>query len=251
MDRYPAHMSLDLTIDRGSPVPLYYQLSQQLEAAIASGQLKPGDRIDTELEIAEKHGLSRPTVRQAIQELVSKGLLIRRRGVGTQVVHSQVRRQLGLTSLYDDLAHGKRRPRTDVISRDIIPADPEVASALQIDPGAQVLSLERVRFEGDEPLALMRNWLPADVIDASASDLEAAGLYELLRGAGIHMRIAHQRIGAKAASAHEARHLHVRKGSPLLTMERTAFDDGGRPVEYGMHAYRADSYTFETTLTDR
>lgn len=240
-----------LSIDRGSPVPLYYQLSQQLEAAIADGILKPGDRIDTEMDIAEKYGLSRPTVRQAIQELVSKGLLIRRRGVGTQVVQAQVRRQLGLTSLFDDLVQGKRRPRTNVIAVTRGAASDDVAAALQLASGAEVLYLERVRFEADEPLALMRNWLPAELIDATAEDLEQSGLYELLRGSGIHMRVAHQRIGAKAATVHEARLLEVRKGSPLLTMERTAFDDGGRPVEYGDHAYRADSYTFETTLTNR
>jgi len=244
-------MSLDFTIDRSSPVPLYYQLSQQLESAIAGGEMKPGDRIATEIEMAEKYGLSRPTVRQALSELVNKGLLVRRRGVGTQVVHGQVRRQLGLTSLYDDLTHGRRRPRTDVVAHEIVGPDAEVASALQISSTSQVLYLERVRFEGDEPLALMRNWLPVGLIDATAADLEKAGLYELLRGAGIHMRIARQRIGAKTATAKEGRLLGLRKSSPLLTMERTAFDDAGRPVEFGLHAYRADSYTFETTLTDR
>lgn len=244
-------MTLDITVDRGSPVPLYFQLSQQLEAAIADGRLQPGDRIDTEIDIAAKHGLSRPTVRQAIQELVNKGLLIRRRGVGTQVVHGQVRRQLGLTSLFDDLAQSGHRPRTDVLSVESAPAAADVAAALQLAPGTRVLHIERVRFDGREPLAHMRNWLPDDLIDDPTRALVDSGLYEILRAAGVHLRIAHQRIGAKGASAHEAKTLHVRKGAPLLTMERTAFDDSGIPAEYGVHAYRADAYTFETTLTDR
>ena len=244
-------MSLDLTLDRRSPVPLYYQLSQELERAITSGVLKPGDKIDTEVEISEKYGLSRPTVRQAIQELVSKGLLVRRRGVGTQVVHSQVRRQVELTSLFDDLARGNHRPKTTVEVLKVIGADSTVATALNVAEGTDVLYLERVRFDGEEPLAHMQNWLPVDLVDTTAEELEGHGLYDLLRRAGVQMRVANQRIGAKAAGTREARLLAVRKGSPLLTMERTAFDVTGRAVEYGTHAYRADSYSFETTLVER
>ncbi len=243
-------MSVELTLDRSSPVPLYFQISQQLESAIEDGRLQPGDKIDTEMVIAEKYGLSRPTVRQAIQELVNKGLLLRRRGVGTHVVHSQVRRQLGLTSLFDDLSRGNRRPATDVIKYATVAAEGHVAAALQVPAGSDVRYLERVRYEGREPLAHMRNWLPTDVLDATA-DFESMGLYEHLRATGTQLRVAQQRIGATAASAREARLLGVRKGSPLLTMERTAFSEGGRPVEHGTHTYRADSYIFETTLMDR
>ena len=110
--------------------------------------------------------------------------------------------------------------------------------------------LER-RLDGDEPLALMRNWLPADIAELDANALEETGLYELLRRAGVHMRIANQRIGAKAASAAEGKLLGVPSRSPLLTMERVSFDDTGRAVEYASHSYRADSYSFETTLVER
>ncbi|MEU6308496.1 GntR family transcriptional regulator, partial [Streptomyces chartreusis] len=95
--------SLNFALDRGSPVPLYYQLAQQLEAAIEHGALAPGNLLGNEVDLSVRLGLSRPTVRQAIQSLVDKGLLVRRRGVGTQVVHSQVKRPLELSSLYDDL----------------------------------------------------------------------------------------------------------------------------------------------------
>lgn len=244
-------MSLDLTLDRRSPIPLYYQLSQQLEEAIRSGVLKPGDRVDTEVEISERYGLSRPTVRQAIQELVSKGLLVRRRGVGTQVVHSQLRRPVELTSLYDDLARASHRPQTRVLALTVMPAHRVVAEALNISEGTDVQFLERLRLDDEQPLALMRNWLPHDLADLDVASLESAGLYALLRQAGVHMRIANQRIGARAATAAEARLLQVPSRSPVLTMERTSFDDTGRPVEYATHIYRADAYSFETTLVER
>ena len=88
-----------LRVDRSSPVPLYHQVAEQLERAIGDGTLVPGDRIANEISLADQLGLSRPTMRQAIQTLVDKGMLVRKRGVGTQVVQSPIRRTVELTSL--------------------------------------------------------------------------------------------------------------------------------------------------------
>lgn len=244
-------MSFEFTIDRRSPVPLYYQLSQQLEEAIRSGQIKAGERIETEMEIAERYGLSRPTVRQAIQELVNKGLLVRRRGVGTQVVHNQMRRRVELTSLYDDLAESSQRPTTKVLSLSIEGADAEVAAGLNLSEGEPVIHIERVRYIAGEPLAVMRNWLPGDLIELTADALETTGLYDLMRRDSIQIRIANQRIGARAATSTEAKLLDIRSGAPVLTMERQSFDDTGRAIELARSVYRSDSYSFETTLIER
>jgi GntR family transcriptional regulator len=244
-------MALDLSLDRSSRVPLYFQLAQQLEVAIRDGQLRPGDRIDTETDLAERLGLGRPTVRQAVQELVSKGLLVRRRGVGTQVVAAQFSRPLELTSLFDDLTAADHRPTTQVLALRDVPAEAHVATALSITRGSTVTYVERLRLQQDEPLAIMRNWMPSGVVDLDAAKLSTTGLYELLRRSGVHLRIADQRIGARAATRPEALLLAVKTGAPLLTMARTAFDDGGRAVEYAEHCYRADAYSFDTTLVCR
>jgi DNA-binding GntR family transcriptional regulator len=244
-------MPLDLSLDRSSRVPLYFQLAQQLEDAIRDGRLRPGDRIDTETDLAERLSLGRPTVRQAVQELVSKGLLVRRRGVGTQVVAAQFSRPLELTSLFDDLDAADHHPTTSVLALRPVAAEPHVARALSIPPVSTVTYLERLRCQRGEPLALMRNWLPTDVAELDSERLSSSGLYELLRRAGVHLRIADQRIGARAASRSEAILLGVKTGAPLLTMERTAFDDAGRAVEFAQHCYRADAYSFDTTLVCR
>src|ERR1044072_8995680 len=89
-------------LDRSSPVPLYFQLATQLEAAIDRGDLAAGARLDNEIELADRLRGARPTMRRAIQELVSKGLLVRKRGVGTQVVQGGLKRRVELTSLYGD-----------------------------------------------------------------------------------------------------------------------------------------------------
>ncbi|MEV4945481.1 GntR family transcriptional regulator [Streptomyces sp. NPDC053755] len=238
-------------MDRSSPVPLYYQLARQLEAAIGSGALTPGTLLGNEIDLATRLGLSRPTVRQAIQSLVDKGLLVRRRGVGTQVVHSRVRRPLELSSLYDDLEAEGRRPATLVLANRIEPATARVAAALGVPEGSDVRFLDRLRAAHGEPMARLRNHLPAGLLDLGTERLETTGLYRMMRGAGITLHSARQTVGARAATAAEAEQLGEEEGAPLLTMERTTFDDTGRAVEFGSHAYRASRYSFEFQLLVR
>jgi DNA-binding GntR family transcriptional regulator len=240
-----------IRVDRSSPVPLYFQVAQRLEELIESGQLTPGSRLENEVALADQLGLSRPTMRQAIQYLVDKGLLVRKRGVGTQVVHAKVRRTVELTSLYDDLHRTGQQPRTEVLSIGETTAPDEIAVALSLPGGAPVLAVERLRYAQGEPLAIMRNYLPAGVLKVTAADLSERGLYQLMRAAGINLRLADQTIGARRATSAEAKALGETRGAPLLTMARTAYDDAGRAVEYGQHAYRASLYSFELTLVAR
>jgi DNA-binding GntR family transcriptional regulator len=240
-----------ISVDRSSPVPLYYQVAHVLEQAIESGALPAGTRLDNEIALAEQLGLSRPTMRRAIEYLVDRGLLVRKRGVGTQVVKPPVRRPVELTSLHDDLERAGKQPRTEVLDLAEQPASPAVARALQMEEGEPVVALERLRYAGDEPLALMRNFLPPALLRPTEADLERHGLYELLRRAGVRIQLATQTIGAVAATTAQATLLRERRGAPLLTMHRIAYDDEGRPVEYGDHHYRASLYSFELVLTAR
>ncbi|WP_184491476.1 UTRA domain-containing protein [Streptomyces sp. I6] len=250
-DTTDATAPLQLSVDRASPVPLYFQLSQQLEAAIEHGTLTPGSLLGNEIELAGRLGLSRPTVRQAIQSLVDKGLLVRRRGVGTQVVHSRVRRPLELSSLYDDLEAAGQRPATRVLRNLVEPATAEVAAALGVPEGSDVHLVERLRSAHGEPMAHLCNHLPAGLLPLETGQLESTGLYRLMRGAGITLHSARQSVGARAATGDEARLLGEEAGTPLLTMERTTFDDTGRAVEFGSHVYRASRYAFEFQLLVR
>ncbi|WP_432534754.1 GntR family transcriptional regulator [Kineococcus arenarius] len=238
-------------LDRSSPVPLYFQVARQIEQAIEGGKLPPGSRLDNEIHLADRLGLSRPTMRRAIQQLVDKGLLVRKRGVGTQVVHGQVTRPVELTSLHDDLAANGQRPTTQVLVHEVVPAPGEVAACLAVAEDSPVLHLRRLRFSADEPLAVLENWLPAPFTDLAETSLAERGLYQLLRSRGVGMRVARQRIGARRATAEECTLLDETRGSPLLTMERTTHDDSGRAVEWGRHVYRASRYAFEVTLVDR
>ncbi len=237
-----------ITIDRASPVPLYFQLAQHFETAIRSGTLKAGARLDNEVELAERLGLSRPTVRAAFLYLANKGMVTRKRGAGTLVAKERIDRDVELTSLFDDLAASGRGPATQVLRNEVGHAPEQVARALQLPDGALVNCLERIRFADGEPIALMHNYLPAALVHLTSGMLAEHGLYELLRASGIRLGSATQRMSAKNASAAEARVLKETRGAALLTMERIAYDETDRPVEFGQHLYRASRYAFTTSM---
>ena len=242
-----------IAVNRSSPVPLYFQVAEQMERAIQDGTLAPGSRITNEISLAAELGLSRPTMRQAIQLLVDKGMLVRKRGVGTQVVQGVIHRPVELTSLYDDLVRAGREPTTEVLSCVLTSCSESVAAELKVASGVAdtVWCVERLRSVGGEPLALLHNYVPAAVIDLGTVDLVAEGLYAALLRHGLRMRVARQQIGARRADSREAQLLGEPPGGPLLTMRRTAFDDAGRAVEFGTHVYRPGRYTFDITLVDR
>src|ERR671931_509201 len=199
-----------IAVDRMSPVPLYYQVAQQLEQLIEAGELPPGTRLNNELVLAEQLAVSRPTVRRAIEYLVQRGYLVRKRGVVTRVVHPKMRRPVELTSLYDDLALSGKNPHTSVLMLETLPATDAVAHALGIDEGTPVVTLERLRYADGEPLAIMRNWIPSGLVELTPEPLE--------------------------------------RGGPLLTMQRTTYDDAGRSLEFASHLYRASHYSFAIVL---
>lgn len=237
-----------ISLDRPSPVPLYFQLAQELERAITQGVLPPGSRLDNELLIAERLNLSRPTVRQAMQHLVEHGLVVRKRGIGTRVVQHKVHRPLGLTSLFEDLRDSGEAPSTEVVTNEMITADPTLAEQLSMPEGSDLIHLVRLRRAAGLPIALLTNYLPTGRFQVTTPAVESGGLYELIRSAGIVLHSASQSIGARIATASEARLLEEVRPAALLTMERTAYDDRGDVIEHGRHIYVASRYSFRAQL---
>jgi GntR family transcriptional regulator len=237
-----------LVIDRTSPIPLYFQVAQHLEEAISSGAIPIGTLFQNEVDLAASLGLSRPTMRRAMQHLVDKGLVTRRRGIGTRVVQPKLRRPLELTSLYDDLARAGRTPTTEVLSFAGVEARGEVAERLDVPEGTSVLELVRLRRAGGEPVAKLTNYLPERVNGFDEADLEDHGLYELIRRQGIRLHSATQTLGARTATAAEARLLDEGRGAALITAQRVTYDDLGGAVEFGNHLYASSRYTFEISL---
>lgn len=244
----PEELFADL--DRDGAAPLYAQVAERIEALIASGSLPSGTRLENEIAMGERFGLSRPTMRRAIQVLVDKGLLVRRRGVGTQIVHGSITRRLELSSLYDDLSYQGRDPRTSVLLYERLDPTEALAADLGVELTGPVLHIRRLRYADDAPIAILDNHL-LDPSGVNRYELEEHGLYDILRERGTTLRVARQFVSARAANAEEAVLLDVPAGSPLLTLARTAYDHDGNIVEFGRHVYRPDRYTIEFTLVEK
>jgi len=240
-----------MDLDRSGPVPLYFQVASRIEAAIRSNALPPGSRLEGEIAFGERLGLSRPTMRRAIQELVDKGLLVRRRGIGTQVVPRPLSRKVELTSLYDDLAGDGREPSTSVLLHEVVVPGPDIRERLGVAASTRVLHVRRLRLSAEVPLAVMENYLAPQFLDLTADDLQSHGLYQVLRARGTSISVAYQQIGAREATPEECILLEIRRRGPVLTMDRTAYGASGQVVEYGRHCYRPDLYEFEITLVEK
>jgi DNA-binding GntR family transcriptional regulator len=237
-----------VTIKRNSPVPLYHQLAEQLTAAIDDGVLKPGDTFENELSLANRLQLSRPTVRRAIEELVTRGLLVRRGGVGTTVAKEVIHRRNELTSLYDDLTRDGRRPITEVLDFNPRIVDQRIAEILGVAADAPLVYLERLRSVEEGPMAILRNWLPPQWADLDVGMLREHGLYNLMAERGAVPAVAHQMIGSRRAEPAERTLLELGRSDPVLTMSRRAYDSSGVAVEFGEHSYRYDRYLFDITV---
>ncbi|CAL8968252.1 HTH-type transcriptional repressor NagR [Tessaracoccus sp. O5.2] len=236
-----------IEIDRSSPTPLHAQIAEPLASLIESGAIEPGTRLEDEVSMAERLRVSRPTARRAMETLTNRGLIVRRRGAGTQVTPTRVHRPMTLTSLADDMEKSGVEPRTTVLDWELETCTPGVAAALGLEPGAEVVHMRRLRMVRDEPLAIMSNWLPASIAP-TREQLESGGLYSNLRARGVKVAVGFQQISARLATAEEARLLNEPTGAALLTMQRTAYDEQHRAVEFGMHVYRASMYSYDQTV---
>ena len=232
--------------DRGRRSLAYLRLRQSLKNLIERGALVPGHALPSERDLGKLLTLSRVTVRKAIAGLASDGLLTQRQGAGTFVAERIVKSFSRLTGFTDDLRARGLKPRVKFLERSIGEVSPEEALALHLSPGARVVRLRRLRFAGDKPLALETTAVPQSILaDARAVRLS---LYETLESLGCRPTRALQRLRAVALDAEQAELLHLEAGNPALAIERRAFLDDGRVVEFTQSLYRGDAYDFVAEL---
>ena len=230
----------------GSAVPAYAQIEDQLAARIESGELREGERLPPERDLAEGLGVSRMTVRQALTSLASRGLVERGVGRGTFVARSKLDHDLGRVAGFSELMERQGlEPGAKLISAAKKPAPEVVAAALGIEEGAPVYRIQRLRFGGGVPMALEDSWLPAepfpDLLDLGLT----RSLYGLMRDLyRLEPVRAVERLEPVVARAHEAAALGVPEGSPLMLVERTAYAANGTAVEFAHDRHRGDRASF-------
>ena len=170
-------------IDRGSPLPFYYQLKQILLAELQARQLHPGDRLPGDHDLCARYEVSRTVVRQALAELETEGVIERIKGRGTFVAHPKTPEHLvqSLTGLFEDVAARGSHLHSQVRRREVVPADLPIATQLELAPGSPVIVIERLRFVDDEPWVLATTYLPFDLAPGLLEDdLADQSLYALL-----------------------------------------------------------------------
>ncbi len=229
--------------------PRYQQLYRRLETTITSGALAPGTSLPPEREIAEMTGLSRVTVRKAIQPLVEAGLVTQRRGSGTVVALRvpKVEQSLSiLTSFSEDMSRRGLNASSQLLERGIFDPSPEEMVALGLSSGVQVARITRLRLAGGKPMAIERASLPTDILPDPA--LISESLYDALERDGNRPTRALQRISAINLQTRDVELLNIPKGSAGLNIERTSYIKGGRVVEFTRSVYRGDAYDFVAEL---
>jgi len=231
-------------LDRESPVPLWAQLEADLRARLTSGEFD--DAFPTESELVGHYEVSRHTVREAVGRLTAAGLLERRRGRGTRVTPAGVEQPLhSFYSLARTLADQGLEEHSEVLVLES-GTDPEAAERLAVRPRSRLVRVDRLRFAGDEPLALDRSWLPAEIArPLLKADLGQGSLYDVLaEQCGARVAGGAERIGPVVPERTDRSLLRLPPGEAAFSVDRVVHDSSGRPLEWRRSLIRGDRYTF-------
>ena len=235
-------------IDHQSPVPKYFQLREILLDLVES-ELGADQVIPSEREMSSRFGLSRMTVRQAVDHLVSEGRLYRVQGKGTFVARPKIEMPLRLASFTEDMRARGLEPGSRDLDRRTDSASAHLARALQIEPGDPVHVIERLRTADGIPMAVERSHIPEAVAPGLADEsLADRSLYDVLAATyGVLLDRGEQTIEAGIADPADAALLELPGGSAVLLLQRRSFA-GDRPVEFAVSTYRADRYQLHVAL---
>lgn len=233
-------------LEQHSSGVIYRDLAQALRQAITEDVLSVNDVLPGERDLAEEIGVSRTSVRKAIEALVADGVLIRRQGARTAVAERLEKPLSALTSFSEDMRSRGLEPGMIWISREVALASPAEIMALHLSMGARVCRLKRLRTGNGKPMAIEHAVVPGDVLDDP--ELVTGSLYDVLAERGSRPVRALQRLRAAVAGAEEGRLLHLEIGAPLLVAERRCFTRDGTPVEFTRTYYCGERYDFLVEL---
>lgn len=235
------------TLDPKDNLPLYQQLQRGIREAIEKRILGPDDALPSERQLAEDLGISRITVRKAIDGLAAEGLLVSRQGSGNFVCTRIDKNFAKLTSFSEDMRARGRHPRSIWLKRSEGTVTPEESLKLALSPGTLVYRFHRLRFADDEPMAIEFATIDATCLPS----LEAVdnSLYDALEQAGNRPVRALQRLHALLLNAEQAKLLRAKPADAGLLVERLGYLRDGRAAEFSQSIYRGDTYDFVAELS--
>ncbi|PKO21934.1 MAG: phosphonate metabolism transcriptional regulator PhnF [Chloroflexi bacterium HGW-Chloroflexi-1] len=239
-------------IDKASPIPYYEQLAELLRREIDAKQAQgEAYQLPSENELAEQHGISRATVRHALDELERDGWIYRQKGVGSFAVVRRVEQELTQLASTTEVMHRRGWSLVSkVISLEQMPAAPHVARALELAEGAPVYELRRLRMVDGVPASVQTNYLPAALCPRLEENDLTSSLYQLLESRySLRLWTGRETLRARGAAGREAQLLEIQDGAPAMYAERITYAATGVAVEYLEAVWRGDRYDFKVTLT--
>jgi len=242
----------EVKIDKDSQIPYYYQLKKLIIEEIESGHWKPGQQVIPEIKVCEMFDISRTVTRQAYQELVNEGYLVKKKAKGTFVAEPKISENLvqSLRGFFEDMTARGYNVKNDVLYQEKIKPTKKIAENLNLELDEDVVAIFRLRKINDEPIVLDRTYLPFKLCpELLNEDLTSKSLYSFIEGK-YNLKIDRGRkfIEATIAKDEEAKLLNIKKGAPLLFIESVSYLKNNIPLEYYVALHRADRIKLVTDL---
>lgn len=234
-----------LTLSRQGPLPLYHQLKTVILREIESGRWPPDAQLPTENDLARRFRVSKITVRQALRDLAAEGFIRREQGRGTFVERRRLQQgPRELTSFTSEMRGHGLVPASKVLEQETVPAAPEVAAALGVEPGSSVFRLRRLRLADRQPMGIQTAFVPSQLVPGLADTAFGdASLYDVLQTRyGLHPASARETYCVRLMRKDEAALLDVPVRSPAMTAERITLLADGQPLEFVQSVMRGDRY---------
>ena len=232
------------------PVPRYHQIYLVLRERLAAGEFAADAPLPGEVALARTFGVSRMTLRAALDLLAQEKLIVRQRGRGTFArARQDASSPAPMLGLLENLVSNGLRTVVKVIELSEAPASGEVAEALRIAAGDPVQRAVRLRSYRGSPVSLLTTFVPSSVVRFSRKELAAKPMLQLLEEAGVSLAGADQTVSARLSDPATAPLLNLTLGSPLLSVRRVVYDESGRPVQLLHGLYRPDRYHYRMHLT--
>jgi GntR family transcriptional regulator len=225
-------------------MPAYQRIQGAIRERIESGELKPGDAVTSERELARLHGVSLMTARHALAGLEREGIVERRRGAGTFVAPPRIHFNK-LMSYTEQMSSRGLAPNSKIITSKIVEDEHEIAARLKLPAGGRMVKIERVRHTAEEPFALETCYLPADDFPGLVrAPLARTSLFVTLqREYGVEITYADEEVDATAADTRVAQLLEVPRGSPVLRIRQVIHASNGKAIVYVIGFYRSERHT--------
>lgn len=238
-------------LEKINGIPLYVQIRESLRDRIKEGEYEIGSLLPSEETLAKDYGVSRMTLRHALNDLLNDGIIIRKHGVGTQISSTKVLRDYSqLNSFFEDARNRGLKPRSQVELLEIVPADQRVAAELMIEPGTEVYHIFRKRLvEDNQVIALHELFIPVHLCPwIETANLEGESLYDLYGRHGLTIEWGKQLVEARCANPRTARDLGINPGDPVLYSERISFTNNNLPVERVIAVSPGDRFSLNLVM---